>query len=93
VELAGDDGSRIYVQASRFVPTDGGPWPARVEVDFDFAEARHWGGERSVWLSVAESTALGLALTVASIRAGIVNYAESHRHRPRPQRPRTERRR
>jgi hypothetical protein len=83
VELAGDDGSRIYVRASRFVPADGNPWPARIEVDWDIAEARHWSGERSVWLSVSESTALELALTVASIRAAAVNHADARRHRRR----------
>jgi len=81
VELAGDDGSRIHVKASRFEPTDGEPWPARVEVDFDVAEARHWGGKQSVWLSVDETVALERALAVAWVRAGGVNYGESHRDR------------
>ena len=80
VELSGDDGSRIYVKASRFVPADGEPWLARIEVDFDLAGARHWSGQQSVWLSVADTTALERALTVAAIRAGGFNYAESHRH-------------
>lgn len=80
VQLAGDDGSRIYVKASRFAPTDGPPWPARVEVDVDLADARRWAGENSVWLSVTETTALTQALTLASIRAGAVNLAATRPH-------------
>ena len=83
VELAGEDGSRIHVRASRFVPAVGDPWPARIEVDFDLAEVRHWSGQQSVWLSVADTTALRKALTVAAIPAGALNYVESHRSSPR----------
>ena len=86
VELGGDDGSRIYVKASRFVPADGEPWPARVKVDFELAAARHWAGARSVWFSVDETAALERALTAASIQARVANHAETRPDRPRRRR-------
>jgi hypothetical protein len=69
VALAGDDGSRINVRASQFVPANGDPWPTQVEVDADLSQIRRRGGPASVWLSVEESAAVVAALTKAAVLA------------------------
>lgn len=67
VELAGSDGSYLYVKASLFVPTSGAdPWPAVVEVDAALADVRRRGGPGSLWLYPPETIIFAAGLIAAA---------------------------
>jgi hypothetical protein len=76
VDLAGDDGSYLYVQASQLAPSTGAdPWPAVVEVDAELAEVRRRGGPGSVWLYASEALSLAAALAAAAALCEAANAA------------------
>jgi hypothetical protein len=66
VELLGDDGSRLYVRASKLVPAEGDPWPTLVEIDADLSDVRRRNGPQSMWLYECEADAFAAAVTGAA---------------------------
>lgn len=67
IALDPDDGSRIHLRVSQFVPADDRAWPPRVEVEADLSEDRRWAGPLSVWLSPQEARALAAGLVLAAL--------------------------
>jgi hypothetical protein len=71
VSVVLEGGGTVDVRASLFVPDDGEPWPARVEVDAELPETRRWSGPDSTWLSPDEALTVCSALRKAAAIVGL----------------------